>query len=153
MKPLKTVKLVNRVLPCTLACVAVGDEESDPALMEFLGAGMKKESGQFFKVDTISEEEEREEEENIDFFVVSRSGRRLCCPARCLTSWSSKDSRLSPKLDFLIFTFFLLLRQSVIGWISSAESYASFLKILLCSGCPDNCLKCCIGCPDSQSIA
>ena len=51
MKPLKTVKLVNRVLPCTLACVAVGDEESDPALMEFLGAEMKKESGQFFKVD------------------------------------------------------------------------------------------------------
>ena len=31
--------------------VAVGDEESDPALMEFLGAEMKKESGQFFKVD------------------------------------------------------------------------------------------------------
>ena len=29
---------------------AVGDEHSDPALMEFLGAEMKKESGQFFKV-------------------------------------------------------------------------------------------------------
>ena len=29
----------------------MGDEESDPALMEFLGAEMKKESGQFFKVD------------------------------------------------------------------------------------------------------
>ena len=30
----------------------MGDEESDPTLMEFLGAEMKKESGQFFKVGT-----------------------------------------------------------------------------------------------------
>ena len=39
--------------------VAVGDEESDPALMEFLGAEMKKESGQFFKVDTTTSEQEK----------------------------------------------------------------------------------------------
>ena len=39
--------------PCHV--IAVGDEESDPALMEFLGAEMKKESGQFFKVDTQHE--------------------------------------------------------------------------------------------------
>jgi hypothetical protein len=28
----------------------VGDEESDPGLMEFLGAVKKQENGQFFKV-------------------------------------------------------------------------------------------------------
>jgi hypothetical protein len=31
-------------------CSAVGDEESDPGLMEFLGAVKKQENGQFFKV-------------------------------------------------------------------------------------------------------
>ena len=30
--------------------IAVGDEHSDPALMEFLGAELKQETGQFFKV-------------------------------------------------------------------------------------------------------
>ena len=38
-------------------CAPVGDEESDPTLMEFLGAEMKKESGQFFKVDQHDKEE------------------------------------------------------------------------------------------------
>ena len=75
--------------------VAVGDEESDPALMEFLGAEMKKESGQFFKVGTKSEGEKKEKRQ---VFIVFRFGRRLCCPARCLTSWRSKDSRSSSKL-------------------------------------------------------
>ena len=30
--------------------IAVGDEHSDPALMKFLGAELKQETGQFFKV-------------------------------------------------------------------------------------------------------
>ena len=42
------------------------------------------------------------------------------------------------KLDFLIARVFFLLTPSSIGWICSAESYTSFLKELLCSGCPDN---------------
>ena len=53
---------------------AVGDEESDPTLMEFLGAEMKKESGQFFKVDTTCEEEV--EKAN----VVSGLGDALATP-------------------------------------------------------------------------
>ena len=30
--------------------ITVGDEHSDPALMKFLGAELKQETGQFFKV-------------------------------------------------------------------------------------------------------
>ena len=49
-------KIIN-ILSNLCHAVAVGDEESDPTLMEFLGAEMKKESGQFFKVDQHDKEE------------------------------------------------------------------------------------------------
>ena len=41
--------------------IAVGDEHSDPALMEFLGAELKQETGQFFKV---AERETKRENDN-----------------------------------------------------------------------------------------